>query len=99
MGRSCTTVATPEFAASEYNSRVAERQQLRELTSQEQSARRAYDLAPARYEGAAVDFVTVLDSQRALLQATFDGASRERRLLVRFVAINRALGNAPKLVR
>ena len=78
---------------------TAERQQLRELTSRERSARQAYDLALARYEGGAVDFVTVLDSQRALLQATFDKASSEGRLLVRFVAINRALGNAPKLVR
>ena len=38
----------------------------RELTSREQSARQAYDLALARYDGGAVDFVTVLDSQRAL---------------------------------
>jgi outer membrane protein TolC len=78
---------------------TAERQQFRELTSREQSARQAYDLARARYDGGAVDFVTVLDSQRALLQATFDKASSEGRLLVRFVAINRALGNAPKLVQ
>ena len=78
---------------------TAERQQLRELTSREQSARQAHDLALARYEGGAVDFVTVLDSQRSLLQATFDKASSEGRLVVRFVAINRALGNAPKLVQ
>ena len=78
---------------------TAERQQLRELASREQSERGAYDLALARYDGGAVDFVTVLDSQRALLQARFDKASSEGRLLVRFVAINRALGNAPRLVR
>lgn len=41
----------------------------------------------------------VLNSQRGLLQARFDKASSEGRLLVRFVAINRALGNAPKLVQ
>ena len=78
---------------------TAERQQLRELASREQSARQVYDLAKARYDGGAVDFVAVLDSQRALLQATFDKASSEGRLLARFVAINRALGNAPKLVQ
>jgi NodT family efflux transporter outer membrane factor (OMF) lipoprotein len=78
---------------------TAEQQQFRELTLREQSARQAYDLAQARYDGGAVDFVTVLDNQRALLQATFDKAGSEGRLLVRFVAINRALGNAPKLVR
>ena len=38
-------------------------------------------LALARYEGGAVDFVTVLDSQRSLLQATFDKASSEGRLV------------------
>jgi outer membrane protein TolC len=77
----------------------AERQQLRELTSREQSARQAYDLALARYDGGATDFVTVIDSQRSLLQAKFDKASSEGRLMVRFVGINRALGNAPKLVQ
>ena len=70
----------------------AERQQLADLTSCEQSARQAYELALARYDGGAVDFVTVLDNQRAMLQAMFEKASSEGRLLVRFVAINRALG-------
>ena len=78
---------------------TAEQQQFRELALREQSARQAYDLALARYDGGAVDFVVVLDSQGALLQAKFDKASSEGRLLSRFVAINRALGNAPKLVR
>ena len=78
---------------------TAERQQLGELTAREQSERGAYELARARYEGGAIDFVAVLDSQRMLLQATFDKASSEGRLLARFVSVNRALGNAPRLVQ
>ena len=52
---------------------TAEQQQRTELTSREQSARQAYDLAQARYDGGAVDFVTVLDSQRALFKRVRPG--------------------------
>lgn len=76
---------------------TAEQQQRAELMSREQSARQAYDLAQARYEGGTVDFVAVLDSQRSYLQARFDVIASEGRLLTRYVAINRALGNAPGL--
>jgi NodT family efflux transporter outer membrane factor (OMF) lipoprotein len=78
---------------------IAEQQQLRELMIRERSAREAYELAQARYDGGAVDFVAVLDGRRSYLQARFDKTASEGRLLARFVAINRALGNAPKLVR
>ena len=78
---------------------TAEQQQRTELAAREQSARRAYDLAQARYDGGAVDYVAVLDSQRSYLQARFDLAGSDGRLLTRYVAINRALGNAPKLQR
>jgi NodT family efflux transporter outer membrane factor (OMF) lipoprotein len=76
---------------------TAEQQQRTELAVREQSAREAYGLAQARYEGGAVDFVAVLDSQRSYLQARFDLIGSEGRLLARYVAIHRALGNAPKL--
>ena len=88
----------PEFAASECNSRVAELRSSVAHVPRAERATRIRSGARAVRRGA-VDFVTVLDSQRALLQATFGKASSEGRLLVRFVAINRALGNAPKLVR
>lgn len=64
-----------------------------------QNARQTFDLAQARYDGGAVDFVAVLDSQRSYLQARSDLTASEGRLLIQFVAINRALGNAPKLPR
>ena len=76
---------------------TAEQQQRIELATREQSARQAYDLAQARYDGGAVDFVAVLDSQRSYLQGRLDLVASEGRLLTRYVAINRALGNAPRL--
>jgi outer membrane protein TolC len=78
---------------------TAEQHQRTELAARVQNARQALDLARARYEGGAVDFVAVLDSQRSYLQARSDLTASEGRLLVQFVAINRALGNAPKLPR
>jgi NodT family efflux transporter outer membrane factor (OMF) lipoprotein len=78
---------------------TAERQQQIDLVAREQSARESLDLAQARYDGGAVDFVSVLDSQRSYLQARFDVVASDGRLLSQFVAINRALGNAPKLQR
>ena len=52
----------------------------------EQSARQAYELAQARYQGGAVDFVAVLDSQRSYLQARFDvvGALNSSRSIARW---------------
>lgn len=76
---------------------TAEQQQRSELEARVQSARQAYDLAQARYDGGMVDFVAVLDSQRSYLQTRFDLIGSEGRLLEHYVAINRALGNAPKL--
>ena len=78
---------------------TAEQQQRTELAAREQSARHAYEPRQARYEGGAVDFVAVLDSQRSYLQARFDLAASDGRLLAQFVAINRALGNAPLVPR
>ena len=78
---------------------TAEQQQRTELAAREHSARQSYDLAQARYEGGAVDFVAVLDSQRSYLQARSDVVGSDGRLLARYVAINRALGNAPRLPR
>jgi len=76
---------------------TAEQQQQIDLVAREQSARQSLDLAQARYDGGAVDFVSVLDSQRLYLQARFDLVASEGRLLARYVVINRALGNAPRL--
>ncbi|WP_017525325.1 efflux transporter outer membrane subunit [Pusillimonas noertemannii] len=74
---------------------TAEQQRMRELTLRERSAREAYELARARYDGGMIDFIGVLDSQRAYLQARRDLAVSEGRLATRYVMINKAVGNAP----
>jgi len=74
---------------------TAEQQRARQLASRERSAREAYELAQARYEGGMVDFMAVLDSQRGYLQARRDLAVSEGRLATRYVMINKAVGNAP----
>ncbi len=74
---------------------TAEQQRMRQLTLRERSAREAYELARARYEGGMIDFMGVLDSQRAHLQARRDLAVSEGRLATRYVMINKAVGNAP----
>ncbi|MGH8348836.1 MAG: efflux transporter outer membrane subunit [Pseudomonas sp.] len=74
---------------------TAERQRNEALTTRAQSAEQAYDLAQARYEGGATDFLSVLDSQRGYLQARRDLASSEGNLYLRYVMVNKAIGNVP----
>jgi NodT family efflux transporter outer membrane factor (OMF) lipoprotein len=74
---------------------AAERQQREEQSRRVESARDAYQLAQARYDGGMTDFVVVLDAQRIYLQARRDLASSEGRLGIRYVTLNKALGNAP----
>jgi outer membrane protein TolC len=74
---------------------AAEQQQVRHLTIRERTAREAYELAQARYDGGITDFMTVLDSQRGYLQARRDLVESEGRLSIRVVTINKVIGNAP----
>ncbi len=74
---------------------TAEQQKMHELRSRLESADAAYALARARYEGGTTDFTAVLDSQRSYLQARRDLVDSEGRLTVRYVAVNKAIGNAP----
>ena len=74
---------------------TAEQQQAQQLEVRVRSARDAYQLAQARYEGGTVDFITVLDSQRGYLQARRDLAASEGRLNTRYVTINKVIGNTP----
>lgn len=72
---------------------AAEQQHSAELTTRVKNAADAYSLATARYEGGRTDFTAVLDSQRSHLQAQRDLATAEGRLMMRYVAINKAIGN------
>lgn len=74
---------------------AAEQQTVRELDARVASAAEAYRLAQARYDAGAMDFIAVLDSQRAHLQARRELADSEGQLRIRFVAVNKAIGNAP----
>lgn len=73
---------------------TAEQQQMRQLELRVRSAGDAWQLAQARYDGGATDFTTVLDSQRGYLQARRDLAASKGRLNTRYVAIQKAVGNA-----
>ncbi|MBQ5947982.1 efflux transporter outer membrane subunit [Massilia sp. ST3] len=72
---------------------AAEQRQADDLQARVRSSGEAYRLTQARYQGGAVDFVAVLDSQRSHLQARRELAASETRLAVRYVALNKAIGN------
>lgn len=74
---------------------AAEQQQNGKLAARQDSARQALDLAIARYKGGIVTWLDVLESQRAFLQARRDLADSNMRLGTRYVAVNKAMGNAP----
>ena len=71
------------------------RAKTRQLADRVRSAKDACDLTQARYDAGAVDFVTLLDSQRALLQARRDRVASQGQLDIEFVAVNKAVGNVP----
>ena len=74
---------------------TAEQQQVQQLELRMRSAGDAWQLAQARYDGGAADFIAVLDSQRAYLQARRDLAASHGRLNMRYVVVQKAVGNAP----
>jgi NodT family efflux transporter outer membrane factor (OMF) lipoprotein len=76
---------------------AAEQQQARELIARVAHAGDAYQLAQARYDGGTIDFLAVLDSQRSYVLARRDLAASEGRLNIRFVTLNKAIGNVPQL--
>jgi outer membrane protein TolC len=73
---------------------AAERQQFKQLQERVTAARDSDELAQARYDGGEVDFTSVLDTRRAYLQARIELSASRGRLGTRFVAINKAVGNA-----
>lgn len=71
---------------------TAEQQQWHQYQERVATAGEGYELARAQYDGGSVDFTTVLDTQRAYLQARIDLAASRARLETSFVAINKAIG-------
>jgi outer membrane protein TolC len=74
---------------------AAEQQQARDLQRRLDAAGRTRQLAQAAYEGGATDFGAALDARRAELQAQRELIAAQGRLGVRFVALQKALGNTP----
>ena len=74
---------------------AAEQQQARQLEARVRHAGDAYQLVQARYAGGAANFINVLDSQRSYLQARRELAASEGRLRLRYVTINKVIGNVP----
>lgn len=78
------------------NGYASERQATQQLLDRERSARDAYALTQAKYDAGTVDFVAVLDSDRAYLQARGDRITSQGQLNIQFVAVNKAVGNVPE---
>ncbi|HKT85500.1 MAG TPA: efflux transporter outer membrane subunit [Novosphingobium sp.] len=74
---------------------TSERQQRAKLLARVDDARGVFDLAGARYRSGAVNYLAVIDAERALLQARRDLAENEGRLRASYVAVNKAMGNTP----
>ena len=80
------------------NGYAAARHQRGQLQLREQATLDAYRIAQARYDAGLIDFLTVLDSRRSYLQTRCDLADCEAQLRSRFIAVNKALGNAETAV-
>ena len=74
---------------------TSERLQHERLAARAGNAANALALAEARYRAGALSYLPVIDARRAQMQALRDLADCEGRLRLRFVAINKAIGNGP----
>lgn len=74
---------------------TADQQQHAALVARERHTASALAIVEARYKGGAVNYLPVIDAKRAHLQARRDLADSAARLRVQFVALNKAIGNAP----
>lgn len=74
---------------------TADRQQHESLEARERNTESALKLTEARYKAGTTTYLPVIDAQRVHLQAMRDLADNEGRLHIRFVAINKAIGNVP----
>ena len=69
-----------------------ERSRQQFLETSAQASQKATDLAHQRYEGGITDFLSVLDSERTLLEAQDRLAASQTRTATAFVAVYKALG-------
>lgn len=74
---------------------TAELQQHRDLLARDHNTLNALELVEARYKAGQINYLPVIDARRARLQAQRDLSDNDGRMRMRFVAINKAIGNAP----
>lgn len=77
------------------NGYAATQQQRAQLRVREQATLDAYRIAQARRDAGLIDFLVVLDARRSYLQVRRDLVDCEALLRGQFIAVNKALGNAP----
>ncbi|MCJ2186301.1 efflux transporter outer membrane subunit [Novosphingobium beihaiensis] len=74
---------------------TADRQRDRTLAARETHTANALGLVEARYRAGTVNYLPVIDAKRARLQVQRERTDLDGQLKVRFVALNKAIGNAP----
>jgi len=74
----------------------ADRQQQERLAARVANTASTLEIMQARFKAGAITYLPVIQARRGHLQALRDLADNEGRLYVRFVALNKALGNAPE---
>jgi multidrug efflux system outer membrane protein len=70
----------------------AEQQRLQELRTAVTASNRAYTIANDQYNEGVLDFISVLDAQRTLLQTESDAVTSEKNLSLALVGIYKSLG-------
>lgn len=75
---------------------TSDRLQHESLVARERNTANALGLVEARYNAGAVNYLPVIDARRIHLQAMRDLGDNEGRLRIHFVALNKAIGNAPQ---
>ena len=74
----------------------ADRQQQERLAARVANTASTLEIMQARFKAGAINYLPVIQARRGHLQVLRDLADNEGRLSVRFVALNKALGNAPE---
>ena len=77
------------------NAYAASKLQREQLRAREQATLDAYRIAQARRDAGLIDFLSVLDARRSYLQTRRDLVDSDTLLRNQFIALNKALGNAP----
>lgn len=87
-----TVLTALQELATSFSSLNSEARQTNDLTNAFQAANKAYDLAKIQYQAGAIDLLSVLDAQNAMLNTEDQLAINELNYLVSIVNVYKALG-------